>query len=115
MEVGAINQPGQERTFLMSTTHGAEMVSLAAFLEAAAIYEECQVVDHLWQYGAKLMLGLETLAREAGVAHAFHMHGNAISHELCDNNSRRGIQFAITYSVFSRNDSQWRHDALDCT
>src|SRR5678816_135784 len=33
MEVGAINKAGQERTFLVSTTHGGEMASLAAFLE----------------------------------------------------------------------------------
>ena len=79
MEVGAINRPGQERTFLMSTTHGGEMASLAAFLETVAICEECEVVDHLWRYGAELMKGLQTLAREAGVAHAFEMQGNAIS------------------------------------
>ena len=79
MEVGAINLPGQERTFLMSTTHGGEMASLSVFLETVDIYEEFAVVDHLWDYGAKLMLGLETLAQEAGVAHAFQMQGSAIS------------------------------------
>lgn len=79
MEVGAINLPGQERTFLMSTTHGGEMASLSAFLETVDIYEESAVVDHLWDYGAKLMLGLESLARDAGVAHAFKLQGNAIS------------------------------------
>ncbi len=79
MEVGAINLPGQERTFLMSTTHGGEMASLSAFLETVDIYEECAVVDHLWDYGAKLMLGLESVARDLGIAHAFQMHGNAIS------------------------------------
>jgi glutamate-1-semialdehyde 2,1-aminomutase len=79
MEVGAINLPGQERTFLVSTTHGGEMASLAAFLETVDIYEESSVVDHLWRYGASLMTGLESLANEAGVAHSFQMQGNAIS------------------------------------
>ena len=79
MEVGAIDRPGQERTFLVSTTHGGEMASLAAFLETVDIYEQCGVVDHLWRYGARLLTGLEALAREAGVAHAFQMQGNAIS------------------------------------
>lgn len=79
MEVGAINRAGQERTFLVSTTHGGEMASLAAFLETVAVYEEKDVVGHLWDYGAKLMTGLEALAHEAGVAQAFQLQGNAIS------------------------------------
>jgi glutamate-1-semialdehyde 2,1-aminomutase len=79
MEVGAINRPGQERTFLVSTTHGGEMASLAAFMETVTIYEEQPVVEHLWRYGAKLLAGLEGLAQEAGIAQSFQMQGNAIS------------------------------------
>lgn len=79
MEVGAINKPGQERTFLVSTTHGGEMASLAAFLETVAVYEEKDVVRHLWDFGAKLMTGLEQVAREAGVARQFQLQGSAIS------------------------------------
>jgi glutamate-1-semialdehyde 2,1-aminomutase len=79
MEVGAINKPGQERTFLVSTTHGGEMPSLAAFLETVVVYQEQAVVQHLWDFGAKLMTGLEDAARDAGVAHAFQLQGNAIS------------------------------------
>jgi glutamate-1-semialdehyde 2,1-aminomutase len=79
MEVGAINKPGQERTFLMSTTHGGEMASLAAFLETVKVYEEQDVVAHLWDFGAKLMTGLEEVARNAGVGRQFQLQGNAIS------------------------------------
>lgn len=79
MEVGAINKPGQERTFLVSTTHGGEMASLAAFLETVAVYEDKDVVRHLWDYGAKLSTGLEALARDAGVGQAFRMQGSAVS------------------------------------
>lgn len=79
MEVGAINKPGQERTFLVSTTHGGEMASLAAFLETVAVYEEKDVVRHLWDYGAKLATGLEALAREAGIAQSFRMQGSAVA------------------------------------
>lgn len=79
MEVGAINRPGQERTFLVSTTHGGEMASLAAFLETVNIYQERPVVEHLWDYGARLIAGLEALAKEAGVARFFQVQGNAIS------------------------------------
>jgi glutamate-1-semialdehyde 2,1-aminomutase len=79
MEVGGINKPGQERTFLVSTTHGGEMASLAALLECIDIYEQLPVVDHLWRFGARLMEGMEALARESGIAHSFQMQGNAIS------------------------------------
>ncbi|WP_457279358.1 glutamate-1-semialdehyde 2,1-aminomutase [Polaromonas sp. P5_D5] len=79
MEVGGINRPGQERTFLISTTHGGEMSSLAAFMETVSIYEELPVVEHLWSFGRELIEGLEALAREAGVDHSFQIQGNAIS------------------------------------
>jgi glutamate-1-semialdehyde 2,1-aminomutase len=79
MEVGAINRPGQERTFLVSTTHGGEMSSLAAFQETVAVYEEQDVVRHLWDYGARLLTGLEDAAREAGVGQAFQLQGTAAS------------------------------------
>lgn len=79
MEVGGINRAGQERTFLISTTHGGEMASLAAFLETVNIYEQFGVTDHLWRYGARLLTGLEELAREAGVEQAFQIQGNGIS------------------------------------
>lgn len=79
MECGAINRPGQERTFLISTTHGGEMASLAAFLETVRIYEEEPVVDHLWAFGAKLLTGMEGIARELGIGHSFQMQGSAIS------------------------------------
>lgn len=78
MEVGAINKPGQERTFLVSTTHGGEMASLAAFLETVNVYEEKDVVRHLWTYGARLLTGLEEVARDAGIAQQFQLQGNAV-------------------------------------
>lgn len=79
MELGGIHPPGRERTFLLSSTHGGEMASLAALLETIAIHEELAVADALWRYGARLLQGLESLAREAGVAHSFQIQGNAIS------------------------------------
>jgi glutamate-1-semialdehyde 2,1-aminomutase len=79
MEVGAIDRPGQERTFLVSTTHGGEMSSLAAFLETVDVYEQQDVTAHLWDFGARLLTGLEACAREAGVAGSFQLQGSAIS------------------------------------
>lgn len=78
MEVGAINTPGAERTFLLSTTHGGEMCGLGAFIETMAIYQEKDVCRHLWDYGARLRDGFNAIARECGVADHFRMDGPAI-------------------------------------
>jgi glutamate-1-semialdehyde 2,1-aminomutase len=64
MEVGAIDRPGMERTFLLSTTHGGEMPPLGAFIAATRINREEDVPGHLWRYGARLQaLFAETAAR----------------------------------------------------
>ena len=60
MQVGSINQDGMERTFLLSSTHGAEMPGLAAFLAAVNIYKTDAVIEHLWQYGKRLKVGAGT-------------------------------------------------------
>lgn len=40
MLLGDINKKKQERVFLLSTTHGAEMNSLGAFLKNLEIYKK---------------------------------------------------------------------------
>lgn len=79
MEVGAINKPGMERTFLLSSTHGGEMPALGAFLAAIDICERQDVPGHLWAYGAQLRDGLRALAAERGLAEHFLMEGPAIA------------------------------------
>lgn len=109
MAVGAINRPGQERTFLVSTTHGGEMASLAAFMETVAIYQECGVTDHLWHFGERLMQGLESVAKDAGVSHAFALQGNAISmNYVCLD--RVGVPSASMRTLFSQ--EMIRHGVL---
>jgi glutamate-1-semialdehyde 2,1-aminomutase len=51
MELGSIEFTGQERLFLLSTTHGAEMNGLGAFVESIQFMKDNNVVEHLWQYG----------------------------------------------------------------
>jgi glutamate-1-semialdehyde 2,1-aminomutase len=78
MAVGSIDKPGQERTFLLSTTHGGEMCGLGAFIETVAIYKENDVCRHLWDYGVLLREGINQLAIENGVADRFEVIGPAI-------------------------------------
>jgi len=79
MEVGAINRAGAERTFLLSTTHGAEMSGMAAFIETVRVYRERAVCEHLWRYGDKLRAGLRAVAAECGVADRFKLDGPAVA------------------------------------
>lgn len=79
MQVGAIDQLGMERTFLLSSTHGGEMPALGAFLEASRINEEEDVTGHLWDYGAKLRDGWMEVARRNGLADHLFTEGPAIA------------------------------------
>lgn len=79
MEVGAIDRPGMERTFLLSTTHGAEMTGLGAFIETVRIYRDEDVTGHLWRYGEQLRDGMAAVAARHGLAAHFQTDGPAIS------------------------------------
>jgi glutamate-1-semialdehyde 2,1-aminomutase len=79
MQVGSIDRAGMERTFLLSTTHGAEMPGLGAFIEAMRIYRDEDVVGHLWKYGRALRDGIRSVAARHGVSDYVRMDGPAIS------------------------------------
>jgi glutamate-1-semialdehyde 2,1-aminomutase len=68
MDLGSIETPGQERTFLLSTTHGGEMSSLGAFVKTMDILARDRVVEHLWTYGNDLIAALRARAQAAGLA-----------------------------------------------
>ena len=67
MELGGIRQTARERVFLLSTTHGAEGVALAAAAETMRIYRDEPVTEHLERAGARLRAGIEAHARAAGL------------------------------------------------
>lgn len=79
MKVGAINEPGMERTFLLSSTHGGEMPSLGAFVVASRITEEEDVPAHLWNYGGRLRDGWAELARQHGLSDYLLTEGPAVA------------------------------------
>lgn len=75
MNLGGIKADGAERVFLVSTTHGAEMCGLGAFIAAMVEYKKHNVVEHLWSYGEKLINGLNAAAKEAGIGDYFRAEG----------------------------------------
>lgn len=79
MSLGSIDQPNQERLFLLSTTHGAEMSGLAAFIATMDFMDKHHVIDHLWRYGADLSTAINAAAEQAGIARHFFAAGPAVS------------------------------------
>ncbi|MGI6649716.1 MAG: glutamate-1-semialdehyde 2,1-aminomutase [Bacillota bacterium] len=56
MELGGLFSD-KERVFLISTTHGAEMCGLGAFVETLKVYKELDVINRIWQSGRMLVDG----------------------------------------------------------
>ncbi len=79
MKVGSIDEPGMERTFLLSSTHGGEMPALGAFLAVMKINQEDDVAGHLWAYGAKLRDGWADIAMRHGLTAHLVTEGPAIA------------------------------------
>lgn len=75
MELGSIEFAGRERLFLLSTTHGAEMSGLGAFVKTVELLQRDKIVDHLWNYGAKLIQLINTKATQAGLTDYFKAGG----------------------------------------
>jgi glutamate-1-semialdehyde 2,1-aminomutase len=71
MELGSIEKEGQERLFLLSTTHGAEMNGLGAFIETMKFMKENNVVEHLWDYGRKLIDLMNEMAKKFEIENNF--------------------------------------------
>jgi glutamate-1-semialdehyde 2,1-aminomutase len=79
MNLGGILEEGAERVFLISTTHGPEMVALGAFIKTIEVYKKLNVTDHLWDYGKKLITGMNEAAKEIGIEDYFIADGYSVS------------------------------------
>jgi glutamate-1-semialdehyde 2,1-aminomutase len=75
MELGSIEFEGRERVFLLSTTHGAEMCGLGAFVATTRFMQRHNVVEHLWDYGRKLTAMMQSKAEEHGISNNFKVGG----------------------------------------
>jgi len=75
MELGSIEFEGRERLFLLSTTHGAEMSGLGAFVATVNFMQRERVVEHIWNYGRSLIAMMENLAAEYRIDESFKVGG----------------------------------------
>src|SRR5690606_26584068 len=74
MELGGLRH-GRPRVFLLSTTHGADTASLAAAREVLRTYLQEPVIATMEEQGKRLQTGVNAIATELGIAHAFEVMG----------------------------------------
>jgi glutamate-1-semialdehyde aminotransferase len=67
MELGGIRSEGQERVFLISTTHGAETHAMAAALATIREFQTHDVIGRNHRVGVELSARCERLVRDAGL------------------------------------------------
>jgi glutamate-1-semialdehyde 2,1-aminomutase len=74
MELGGLNHD-RERVFLLSTTHGAEGLSLAASQETISIFRKEGVIQHLKDAGTSLKTGVDKTIEELNLKDYFQVIG----------------------------------------
>jgi glutamate-1-semialdehyde 2,1-aminomutase len=99
MSLGNIKEKGQERVFLTSTTHGAEMGSLGAFIKTMEILQRDQVVAHFWEYGKKLKIGINKIAKDLGISSFFYVEGYdcSLNYVTKDNQGQVSLEFRTLF------------------
>lgn len=75
MQLGSIEFKNTERLFLLSTTHGAEMCGLGAFVETIKFMIKYKVVEHLWKYGTNLTNLMNETAKQYNLEKNFVASG----------------------------------------
>ncbi|MBI3135574.1 MAG: glutamate-1-semialdehyde 2,1-aminomutase [Bacteroidetes bacterium] len=100
MNLGGINEEGKERVFLISTTHGSEMSAFGALIKTIDVYKKHHVTDHLWNYGKKMITGINEIAEELQISEQFNMGGFACSpyYFTRDQNKAVSLEFRTLFS-----------------
>ena len=101
MRIGGIKELGAERVFLTSTTHGAEMCGLGALVETIKFYKENKVVDHLWNYGRKLVSEMNAIAKELQISDYFAATGIECSPNYITKDTNKEVSLAFR-TLFSQ-------------
>lgn len=69
MEIGGIINIGEEKVFLISTTHGGETHTMAAANATIDVFEKENVINHNHKIGNTLINGCQEAILNAGVSH----------------------------------------------
>lgn len=99
MELGSITNKKQEKVFLLSTTHGAEMNGLSAFIETVKYLKKKKVIKKNWEYGEALIQGANKIAEKLNIKKYFYFSGIACSptYNCFDKNNKPSLEFRTLF------------------
>lgn len=75
MELGSIEKKGKERVFLLSSTFGAEMSSLGAFVETLKFIKKNNVIKQNWDNGLNFINSFNAVSKEFGLIDYLYASG----------------------------------------
>lgn len=75
MELGGIRREGQDKLFLISTTHGAETTGLAALLATIDAFKQHNMIESNWVRGSLLKTRLEQIIIKNGLQNHLQLLG----------------------------------------
>jgi glutamate-1-semialdehyde aminotransferase len=92
MELGGIRRKGEEKLFLVSTTHGGETCSIAAAIATMDEFEKHDVIGHNQQLGQQFIDGTKKIFASHGLSESirnmqFNWHASLGYFDLQGNNS----------------------------
>jgi glutamate-1-semialdehyde 2,1-aminomutase len=95
MELGGIDIEGMQRTFLLSSTHGAEMTGMAAFIATQKFMIDNRVIDHLWNTGFELKKIIKDAIIQSNMSDLITISGPAISPVMHFRNSNGDVNLNL--------------------
>ena len=75
MELGGIRREGDDKLFLISTTHGAETTGLAAMIATIEAFKQHNMIESNWARGATLKQRLEQIVHKHELGDALQLLG----------------------------------------
>jgi glutamate-1-semialdehyde 2,1-aminomutase len=75
MELGGIRREGNDKLFLISTTHGAETTGLAAMIGTIQAFKQHNMIASNWARGEALKLRLEQVVAKHGLEKSLQLLG----------------------------------------
>ena len=75
MELGGIRREGDDKLFLISTTHGAETTGLAAMIATIKAFKQNNMIESNWARGEALKQRLQQIVHKHGLESALQLIG----------------------------------------
>ncbi len=76
MELGGIRREGDNKLFLISTTHGAESTGLAAMLATIDAFERHRMIESNWERGGRLIRDVDAMINRHGLRRHLELAGS---------------------------------------